>query len=154
MSASSPDTAPASSSLAAVETDRWRITPQPDDTYVLQVLAHDGPSNLPADTLLLTAADIPELANLFAIATDMLSGSPACDVSPRLNFVFPLGTSENTEPFFSAYGQPPPVNSIVTLPVPDPDGGRRARRLRVHETSWEYKEHGAACVTLRMVEAP
>jgi len=131
---------PESSGLVPIETDRWRITPNGDDTFTLRPLtSFDGPA-APANTLLLTAEDVVDLANLFSIGSDLLNGTGGADV-PRLRFVDVDG-----EPLFSAFGQPPALGAHVMLA----DG----HEGHVKSHAWEYAQHGAATVIVAIDVGP
>lgn len=126
--------------LAAIEGDRWRIEPHGDDTYTLHALTAAGPSALPADTLQLTATDIPELANLFALATDLLNGMPPSDSAPKL--VFLDGFGPHPKVLFTAFGQPLPMAASVTLL----DVGE----VHVWKVRWIYERNGSSRVEIHV----
>lgn len=140
---SDPTEAPAADadptdSFPALKGDRWRITPRGDDTYALQSLTMvDGSSK---DVLILQPGEVPELANLFALATDLLNGMPPSDSPPKL--VFLDGYGPHARVLFTAFGQPPPSGASVSLP------GVAVSVVRgVH---WVYEKSGAARVEVRM----
>ena len=122
--------------LTAIEGDRWRIEPHGDDTYTLHALTSVGPSTAIADPLQLTAADIPELANLFAVATDLLNGMPPSESTPKL--VFLDGFGPHPKVIFTAFGQPPPMGASVTLP--------NVGEVHVWKVRWFYERSGASRV--------
>lgn len=121
--------------LTAIEGDRWRIVPYGDDTYGLQSVAHVEGFG-PRDILCLQPEDIPELANLLALATDLLNGMPPSDSAPKL--VFLDGFGPHPKVLFTAFGQPPPMAASVTLP----DVGE----VFVWKVRWIYERNGSSRV--------
>lgn len=119
----------------AIESDRWRIEPLPDDDTF--ALSHNG---RPGPTVILTAADLLELANLLAIGTDMLNGLPASESIMHVDFV--RGHGLDPQKLFSTLGFAPPPGAIVSLP--------KLGRMKVDSVEWMYERHATTRIVVRV----
>lgn len=123
----------------AIESERWRIEPRPeDDTYALTPNGREGP------TVILTAADLPELANLLAIGSDMLQGLPAAETIMHVDFV--RGHGLDPQKLFSTLGFAPPPGAVVSLP--------KHGRMKVDSVEWMYERHATTRIVVRVSPAP